>query len=125
MTKVVVSDDHPHARRVLKLRLEQAGYDVHLASDGRAALELIRTIQPQAVVTDLKMPDMSGEELCCALHADGLLPTLHVLVVTSSADRALRARLTTYPGVGVVEKPFSPNEVCAWLQARLSPGVSA
>jgi len=125
MTKVVVSDDHPHARRVLKLRLEQAGYDVHLAADGRAALELVRAIHPQAVVTDLKMPDMSGEDLCRSLQADGLLPELHVLVVTSCADRVLRARLTAYPGVGVVEKPFSPNEVCAWLNGRLSPEVSA
>ncbi len=123
MERIVVCDDEAYARRVLQMKLERAGYEVLLASDGDEALDLVRTHGPRFLITDLVMPKMDGLELCTALHTDGRLPALRVLVVTSSNDRAQRARLTALPGVVVADKPLSPSQVCAWVRAQMQPEV--
>jgi len=123
MDRIVVCDDEAYARRVLQMKLERAGFEVLLACDGQEALELVRTQAPRFLVTDLLMPRMDGLELCAALQTAGHLPALRVLVVTSSNDRAQRARLTAFPGVVVADKPVSPSQVCAWVRAQLQPEV--
>jgi two-component system alkaline phosphatase synthesis response regulator PhoP len=123
MDRIVVCDDEAYARRVLQVKLEAAGFEVLLAIDGLAGLDLVRSAAPRFLVTDLVMPKMNGLELCEALQAEGRLPALRVLVVTSSNDRAQRARLAALPGVAVVDKPFSPSQVCAWVRAPLQPEV--
>lgn len=113
--RVLVCDDHAHVRRVLQRQLECAGFEVRLASDGEAALRLVESFRPQALVTDLTMPVMGGRELCEALHAAGKLPALRVLVVTSRTERAVRAWVETLPGVTLLEKPLSPRQVRDWV----------
>jgi CheY-like chemotaxis protein len=123
MPRVVVCDDHPHVRRVLQLRLEQAGFDVELATNGREALQCVRRWAPQALITDITMPEMGGEELCRLLHAEGRLPALRVLVVTSRSDRQSRAWVEGLPGVTLLEKPLSPRQVRDWVLEQLGVEV--
>jgi CheY-like chemotaxis protein len=102
-------------RRVLQMQLEQAGFEVQLATDGAEALTLIDRFLPHALVTDITMPVMGGRELCEALHAAGKLPALRVLVVTSRTERSMRAWVQRLPGVTLLEKPISPRQVRDWV----------
>jgi CheY-like chemotaxis protein len=118
--KIIVCDDHSHVRRVLQLKLEQSGFEVLTATNGREALDLVRDANPQALITDLSMPEMGGRELCLRLQAEGRLPALRVLVVTSSADRSARAWVEALPGVSLLEKPLSPKQVRDWVVEQLA-----
>lgn len=113
--KVLVCDDHAYVRRVLQLQLEQAGFEVRMASDGLEALRVVEEFAPQALVTDITMPVMGGRELCEALHAAGKLPALRVLVVTSRTERFMRDWVAALPGVTLLEKPLSPRQVRDWV----------
>ena len=123
--RILVCDDHSHVRRVLQMRLEACGLEVLLASNGRAALDAVREFRPQALITDITMPEMDGRELCLALAAAGLLPPLRVLVVTSRADRESRAWVERLPGVSLLEKPLSPKQVADWVQEQLGAAREA
>ena len=61
---VLVIDDDLHIRRIIELGLSRSGYRVLTASDGAKGLELLYTMKPDAVVTDLNMPKLDGEALC-------------------------------------------------------------
>ncbi|MCA9619640.1 MAG: sigma-54-dependent Fis family transcriptional regulator, partial [Myxococcales bacterium] len=92
--RILVVDDEPAARTGLKRLLEQEGYRVETAEGGRQALEVADELVPDVVVTDLKMPEMSGHVLLERLHE--IYPELPVIVVTafgdiSSAVEAMRA----------------------------------
>lgn len=112
--RVLICDDHSHVRRVLQLKLEQAGIEVRVASDGSEALEIAPAFAPQVLITDITMPVLGGAELCRKLHASGHLPP-HVLVVTSRTDAAARAWVAELPGVTLLEKPLSPKQVRDWV----------
>jgi CheY-like chemotaxis protein len=121
--RVLICDDHPHVRRVLQMKLEEAGFEVETVANGREALQWVRARSPHALITDITMPEMTGEQLCRALDADGRLPELRVLVVTSRSDRESRAWVAELPGVTLLEKPLSPKQVRDWVVTQLGVEV--
>ncbi|HWZ92742.1 MAG TPA: sigma-54 dependent transcriptional regulator, partial [Polyangiaceae bacterium] len=97
--RILIVDDEPSARQGLSKLLKQEGYDVELAADGLAALELVLEKAPTLVITDLKMPNMSGVELIVKLREHN--PNLPTIVTTafgdvSSAVQAMRAGAGDY-----------------------------
>ena len=62
--KVLIVDDEAPLRRVLEFKLKNSGYQVLIAQNGVQGLDLIKTEQPDAVVTDIMMPEMDGQQLC-------------------------------------------------------------
>ncbi len=76
---VLVVDDEPHMRRVLEIMLNQAGYKVFVAGNGREALKVIRESPVDLVITDLRMPEMDGIELLGCMRKDGLPTPVIVL----------------------------------------------
>ena len=81
MISVMVVDDEPTTRRVVRLALENAGYEVATAGDGAEALKILRDRRFDVLVTDLNMPRMDGRELCEAIAAEcaGHEPLIFVL----------------------------------------------
>lgn len=91
--RVVLADDEPTQLRLSRIRLEQAGYDVILAQDGGEALRLARQHRPDAVVSDILMPGLTGFELCVEIRNTPTLARTPVILVSSAfvepADRRL------------------------------------
>jgi DNA-binding response OmpR family regulator len=83
---LVVADDEPDILRLLERRLSRRGYAVVTAADGRAALDAVRRMTPNAVVLDRLMPGMSGEEVCAALKADERTAGIPVVLVSAQAS---------------------------------------
>ena len=89
--KLLVVDDEKHQRESLQMILEDEGYKVTVASDGREALARASDMRPEVVLTDLKMPGLSGMEVVKNLQ-DGPLPPMVILVTAhGSVDRAREA----------------------------------
>src|SRR4029077_6647673 len=74
--RILFVDDEPQITRVLRTSLAGSGYDVRTADDGHAGLRVAREWQPDLVVTDISMPNMSGIELCRQLRAESALPII-------------------------------------------------
>ena len=117
--KALVIDDSPMALRVAKARLAQENLDVICATDGAAGLALAHTEQPDIILLDVDMPDMSGFDVCKALKADGDLSMIPVIFVTGSTDTSDKVRGLDLGAVDYVTKPFDAFELRARVRAAL------
>jgi len=81
---VLVVDDSAVSRKFLERKLTQLGYDVFAVEGGALALERTRVVVPSAIVTDLRMPDMDGFDLCRAVRVDPALSLVAVIVTSAN-----------------------------------------
>ena len=117
LARVLVVDDEPRVAAVLHDALIDLGYAVQVAVNGAEALRLVALYQPDVVLLDLSMPNVSGDVVLERLRdAD---PTLPVVVVTGNAD-ADRARATLDRGAfDYVSKPFDLEILARILAAAV------
>ncbi len=114
---IVVVDDESSIRNGLGSFLEDAGYVVHCAENGRDALHVIRSVSPALIVTDFMMPEMSGKELAAALRADASLASIPIVLMTGARLPSDVAQDGLFSKI--VEKPFSARTLLAEIAALL------
>lgn len=107
---VLVVEDNAEVNRFIRAVLASR-YRTASASDGLEGLELARALQPDLILTDLKMPQLSGLDLIRELRAAGEL--MPVLVLTGHADEQMHASLLRAGAQDYLSKPFSPDELRA------------
>jgi len=89
VSKILVVEDDPSLRAMLRLIFELAGYEVAEAAHGRAALDLIRGPQlPDIVLTDLMMPVMNGNEFIRRLRSESRTASIPIVVMSANAEAA-------------------------------------
>jgi two-component system OmpR family response regulator len=118
---ILVVDDDPHLREVVRVALELAGHRVVEAADGRAGLAAARRESPSLVVLDIMMPELDGLEVCKALRKESQVPIVFLSSRDDELDRVLGLELG---GDDYLSKPFSPRELTARVKAvlrRLAP----
>ena len=119
VTHVLVVDDAVHVRELFGRFLQNEGMDVALAADGEHGLALARARIPDLVVSDLKMPQMDGVQLCRALRGDGA--TEHVPIVIVTGQGRAQARAAIEAGCdAVLEKPCSAALLVATINLLLA-----
>ena len=119
---ILIADDEAMILRVLRLRLESAGYEVMTAPNGQVALEIIRETPPDILVTDIEMPMMTGEQLCNALLAEMPDRKFPIFVATSLTDLHHREWSKPIGNLHFLEKPLSVKRLTAALnELGLSP----
>jgi CheY-like chemotaxis protein len=120
LKKVLIVDDDPSTRFVLRLILEREGYVVVEAGNGQAALDLIAPDSlPDIVMTDLMMPVMTGVELIRRLRLDPRTAAIRIVVVSSNADAATSLQSRGQVNA-IVSKPFSAGKLADGVRAVLS-----
>jgi two-component system response regulator ArlR len=113
--RVVVVEDDAAISRVLQLELEHEGYDVEVARDGLAGLELALK-EPDLVVLDLMLPRMDGMEVCKRVRAKSRVP----IIMLTAKDRVPERVAGLDMGADdYLTKPFSTEELLARVRARL------
>ena len=117
---VLVVDDEPGMRQVLAAILENAGYATSRAAHGREALELVRAQDPDLVITDLRMPELSGDELLTEMRAS--FPEIPVIVLTAHGTIDLAVEAMRRGAHDFLTKPFDKERVLATVQAALAQG---
>jgi len=117
MTRILVADDEPHIRAVLRAYLEREGYDVLEAPDGESALEAGRSADVDLVVLDVMIPGRSGFDVLRALRSEG--SRVGVLMLTARDDVIDRVAGLELGADDYVTKPFEPREVVARVGAIL------
>ncbi len=84
--KILVVDDEPVLVETIAYNLEQAGYQVLTAADGRSALEAARRETPDLVILDLMLPEMDGLEVCRQLRREHTTATIPIMMLTAKGD---------------------------------------
>lgn len=106
---ILIADDRPSSRELLRVILERAGYDIIEAQDGEAALAEIRSRQPDLVLLDLQMPKLDGYGVLQAVRQDASLAQLPVVALTASAMRGDRERILEAGFTDYLAKPAGPD----------------
>jgi two-component system KDP operon response regulator KdpE len=114
--KVLVIDDDPQIRRVLKVILAGETYEVVEARSGEAALLKFREFLPDLVLLDLNMPGMGGLETCRSLREGSDVP---IIIVTVRREEAEKVALLDAGADDYITKPFGKQEVLARIRAAL------
>jgi two-component system KDP operon response regulator KdpE len=113
---ILVVDDEPQITRVLKTTLSSQGYGIRTAADGKQALQEMNGWSPDLVITDLRMPNMDGLELCRAIRAESRVP---IIVLSVKGEEAIKVESLDAGADDYVTKPFHVNELLARVRAAL------
>ncbi|WP_299722314.1 response regulator transcription factor [uncultured Tateyamaria sp.] len=122
---LLIVDDDPHIRSVLRIALQRAGYEVSEAGDGAEGLSKARSGRFDLIVLDIGLPEIDGLAVCRTLRANDETPVLFLTARQDEIDRVLGFELG---GDDYVTKPFSPRELVARIGAilkRARPATSS
>ena len=119
MQTVLIIDDEAATLTMFRLFLNAYGYSVLTAENGVAALDACRsqTETVDLVLTDVVMPEMSGPE--CVAKLQRIYPNVGVVFMSGHAEPALDHRGVLEPGVALVHKPFTAEELAVRLRETL------
>ena len=113
---ILVVDDEPQITRVLKTTLSSQGYGIRTASDGEEALHAMSEWPPDLIVTDLRMPNMDGLELCREVRRTSQVP---IIVLSVKGEDSIKVQALDAGADDYVTKPFSMTELTARIRAAL------
>ncbi len=117
-TKVLIVDDEPAIREVLEMILQEWGYDVRLASDGAEAKEMVESYDPDIVISDVVMPQLSGLDLLRCLKVGN--PNRPVILITAHASIDLAVESMKQGAQDFITKPMDYPKLRAILKAAES-----
>jgi len=113
---ILVVDDEPQITRVLKTTLSSHGYGTRIAGDGDEALQVMKDWSPDLLITDLRMPNMDGLELCRRVREKSLIP---IIVLSVKGEERTKVEALDAGADDYVTKPFNVNELLARVRAAL------
>jgi len=123
--KILLVDDDPDFVEAVKVIVENGGYDVKVAYDGKEGLEAVEEEKPDLIVLDVMMPVMNGHETCAQLKADKATEDIPIILLTAVADRVTTS---TYTHRDMLEseaedympKPVEPAELLERIKSWIT-----
>ncbi|MBE3101100.1 MAG: response regulator transcription factor [Firmicutes bacterium] len=116
MQKILVVDDELKVLEVVEAYLKNDGYETYIVATGTKALELFRTVNPDLIILDLMLPDMSGEEICRIIRSESRVP---IIMLTAKSHEDDRISGISMGADDYLVKPFSPRELVVRVRAIL------
>src|SRR5437867_2464621 len=117
MKKILVIEDDRAVQRALKRLFEAEDYVVEITPDGKSGLETFRSSFPSAVVLDLRLPELPGNDVCREIKKEA--PSMPVIVLSAKSAVSEKVLLLELGADDYVTKPFSPRELLARLRAAV------
>jgi DNA-binding response OmpR family regulator len=117
VNKILVVEDDRAIQKALRRIFESEDYIVEITSDGKAGLEAFHASPPSAVVLDLRLPGMAGNDVCREIKRQA--PALPVIILSAKTDVTDKVLLLEMGADDYVTKPFSPRELVARVRAAV------
>jgi two-component system KDP operon response regulator KdpE len=114
--RILIVDDEPQIGRVMRTGLSTHGFEVRVAADGEAALDLFNDWHPALVITDLSMPNMGGLEFCRRIR---LISDVPLIVLSVKSEERVKVEALDAGADDYVTKPFGMDELLARIRAAL------
>jgi len=114
--RILVVDDEPQITRVLRTTLSSHGYEIRVANDAEAALDVVSDWPPELIITDLSMPNMSGIDLTRKVRSKSDVP---IIVLSVRGEERSKIEALDAGADDYVMKPFNMNELLARVRANL------
>ena len=121
MAKILVVDDEALLRAMLRDALEEAGYAVVLAENGRDGIASAKADRPDCILLDVMMPGLDGYETCAAIKADPDLADIPVLLISATTDLRVVDRAEQVGAAEVLPKPVPMEQLQQALAFALNP----
>jgi two-component system phosphate regulon response regulator PhoB len=115
---ILIVEDHPTMREAMRLVLEHEGFEIREASDGAAALSMVREEPPDLVFLDLNIPGMGGADVLRELKRDPATKDVRVIIVTATGEEA-RGNVLNLGADEYFTKPFSPTALLRTVESVL------
>jgi two-component system, OmpR family, phosphate regulon response regulator PhoB len=119
MARVLIVEDERDLQKILEFNLRQAGHVVLTAGSGRDGLFLARGENPELLLLDLMLPDLSGTEVCRALRSDARTRPMAIMMLTAKGEEIDRVMGLELGADDYVTKPFSMRELLLRIEAVL------
>ena len=116
MAKVLIVEDDPHTRELVRVYLDREGHDVLTADNGNDGLRVAREEAPDIILLDLMLPGMDGRDVCQSLREESDVP---IVMLTARVQESDRLEGFDLGADDYITKPFSPREVVARIRAVL------
>lgn len=117
--KILIVDDEEPIRELIKYNVEKQKYETFTAENGQQALELCRNKNPDLVILDLMLPDMSGLDICRIIRNDSSIKNIPIIMVTAKTEDSDIVTGLELGADDYVTKPFSPKVLLARIQSVL------
>ena len=117
---ILVVEDSKTIRKFVSKALEEAGFQVITAENGKQGLTRITEQRPDLIISDINMPEMNGIEFCKKIHADPNLAVIPFIIMSSNSDRAVMRRLLEWGASSYLVKPFNIEQVVITVERLLS-----
>jgi two-component system, chemotaxis family, chemotaxis protein CheY len=109
--RILTVDDSRTMRDMLRLALEEAGFEVVQAEDGVHGLEILQTENPDVIITDINMPRMNGFGFIEGVRAEARTRATPILVLTTESDPSKKDKARQAGATGWIVKPFNPTKL--------------
>ncbi len=120
MYELLIVDDVAENLRMLQLIMQQPEYRIRAATSGQIALKLVEKQKPDLIISDIKMPKMSGIQLCETLKESTDTSDIPVIFVSAFSDVESMVEALDAGGVDYISKPYRPQEVLARVKTQLT-----
>lgn len=119
MPTILVVDDEPTIRVLIRAALEGTGYRLLEAPDGASALQMARSQRPDLILLDIALPHLNGLEVCRRLKEDPATATTSILLITGFVQQAERQAAEEVGAEAFIAKPFSPATLVVQIDNAL------
>ncbi len=119
--RILISDDDPEIRLILKTRLEKNGYEISTAEDGASALEKARSEKPDLIMMDVNMPPPNGYQACRQLKDDQELKKIPVVLLTAKTSDSDKFWGLESGADAYLTKPYSSEELLNKIRSLIGP----
>lgn len=116
---ILVADDDAMNREIMEAFLATENYQVHLANNGATALQMTTQLQPDLLILDVLLPDMTGYEVCQHLKTAAATTAIPILIVTGYDEPEDRQAAKAAGANDFLARPFDPEDFLAHVRALL------
>jgi DNA-binding response OmpR family regulator len=122
--RILIADDDPDLREIVKLTLERDGYDVIEAADSEQAIARAIDSAPSLILLDIMMPGADGFDTCRQLKSDRRTHSVPVIIITGQSDPRTRTRGMQLGAADCLDKPLNPRDLSSRVRTAIQrPGI--
>ena len=118
-TKIFIIEDEPSIIKLVQHNLEKEGFIVSSSLNGNEGLKELKKFQPHLLLLDWMLPDLSGIDICKSIRRENNLKNLPIIMLTAKGESEDKIKGLNSGADDYITKPFSFNEVLAWINALL------